>query len=197
MSLLHISYKMAGKMRGMISLNTSPQVNPYCQKMSKNKNLVCSKCYSIRIEKLRARGGIVKSWERNGEILSKDIIPIEYLPKFSKPIVRLHAHGELINETHYINFINLAEYNPQTTFVLWTKRKDLIKYKPPGNLILIYSNPVINKVITTLPKYFSKVFNVVDKKHAKSYNINCKRHCVQCLLCYTYNNTSIITERLK
>ena len=43
-----------------------------------------------------------------------------------RSIARFHSHGELINETHLINLVNIALHNPHCNFALWTKRFDII-----------------------------------------------------------------------
>ena len=144
------------------------------------------------------RKNCVNSFERNSEILSKSIIPDEYLPRVNNAFFRFSAHGELINLNHLVNLVNIVKKNPQTNFALWTKRKNLVKkyldeHKKPKNLILVFSNMLIGS-IAKLPKYFDKTFNNVygdDKK------INCFQNCLDCLLCYTKNDTETIIEKTK
>ena len=85
---------------------------------------------------------------------------------------------------------------------MWSKRFDLIKKffdnnQKPKNLILIYSNSKLNKPINKLPKYFDKSFNNVTKENKDNFNINCHSKCVDCLLCYTHNDTKTIIEKVK
>ena len=64
------------------------------------------------------------------------------------------------------------------------------KYGKPENLILIYSNEIIGE-IAKLPEYFDKTFNNVLKKDSSVY---CFQKCIDCLLCYTKNDTETIIE---
>ena len=67
--------------------------------------------------------------------------------------------------------------------------------KKPDNLILIYSNPKLNKPLEKLPKYFDKTFNNVT---TDSQEINCDGKCQECMMCYTLGNkTQTIIEKAK
>ena len=122
---------------------------------------------------------------------------------------RFHGHGELINMTHLWNFVQIARANPQTTFALWTKRKDFIKKMmtqqkytsipsgKPNNMILIYSNPKINCVQIEPPRFFDKVFNNVSVKGYKNENCTGQK-CIECLACYKKDSgIDSIIERVK
>lgn len=66
----------------------------------------------------------------------------------------------------------------------------------PSNVILIYSNPKVDKVIKTVPKGFHKVFNVVSSEEVAE--INCgARKCLECQRCYSFDTTSVIVEKKK
>ena len=87
-----------------------------------------------------------------------------------------------------------------TTFTLWTKRKNIVnkvlgKRRKPKNLILIYSNPHVDKLDVDLPKHFDKVFNNVSKH---TDEVNCSKKCLECMMCYTLGNkTTQIIEVIK
>ena len=70
--------------------------------------------------------------------------------------------------------INIVNKNKHCNFTLWSKRNDIIKKYfdkniKPKNLILIYSNPKLNKPMNKPPKYFDKTFNNVIKLSYKDY----------------------------
>ena len=166
---LHIS-KGAFKLEGINSLNTNTLTNDYCIKQNKKGiNIICNWCYSFTLLK-GFRSNMVKLLEKNSLLLSLFIIPDNFVLTVYTTIFRFHSHGELHNETHLINLINICNRNKHCTFTLWTKRNDLIKkyfdknnyLTSPSNLILIYSNPKINHVLKTVPKYFDKTFNNVN-----------------------------------
>jgi len=142
------------------------------------------------------------SWVKNGELLSKSIIPDNQLPFLNSAFIRFHAHGELINKIHAINLFNIAKKNPHARIGFWTKRKDIIgtiarsKYKIPGNVNLIYSNPKVDSVMTKVPKHFKSVFNVVEDDTETKINCGGKK-CMECMLCYKSRPCKIITEKLK
>ena len=196
--MLKIS-KMSGKLEGIPAINTDTTSNPFCQKMNKSdkKDLICVKCYSFKMLET-FRKNCVPVFQENGRILSGAVIPENELPFINSAVFRFSAHGELINETHLVNLMNLVKRNKLTTFTLWTKRKNLVnkyyrKYGKPENVIFIYSNPYIN-TIAKLPEYFDKTFNNVSEDKPE---INCHMKCKDCLLCYTKNDTETIIEKVK
>lgn len=198
--MLKIS-KMSGKLEGIPAVNTNTVTNKFCQEMAKCKNTICSECYSMNML-LTFRKSCQNAFEHNSKLLNEDIIPIKYLPFINTAFMRLSAHGELINMNMLINFVNLINKNSHCTFVLWTKRKDLInKYfdsnKKPTNLILIYSNAITNTQCKK-PKYFDKVFNVYKYGMQGKVKINCSgKKCIDCMLCYTKNKITVINELIK
>ena len=188
----------SGKMKGLNSLNTNTLTNEFCQKSSKKDNLICSMCYSVQQLKTY-RKNCQPSWENNSKLLSERIIDEFYLPQITDEIFRFNSHGELINDNHMINIINLVNKNYRTTFTLWTKRigivnKVLKEYKKPKNLILIYSSPILNSQCI-LPKNFDKVFTGFESDNE---NINCFGDCLDCRKCYDVNDTTThINEKIK
>jgi hypothetical protein len=171
----------------------------------KSNRIICQFCYSDYMLKTY-RKNMEPALQYNSDLLSsRDLTPEELrLPLVS--ILRINGHGELINLQHLHNIVQIALANPLCTLALWSKRKDFIKsyfdqegHKVPGNLILIYSNPIIDTVIRPdrLPKYFTKSFNAVDKdNHLEKQNCTGQK-CKDCLLCYTHNDTSTIVEAIK
>ena len=190
--------KMSGKLIGIPALNTDTTSNKYCIKMSKT-DTICGSCYSWNMLKT-FRKNSVPSFKRNSKFLSAEVHDPKYLLPVSSIIARFNGHGEIINEAHFINIINICKNQPNTTFTLWTKRKDIINkvckdYKLPKNLIMIYSNPVINTIMKKVPKHFHKVFNNVTNNSDK---INCIGKCIECLKCYNLKDkTEQIIEVVK
>lgn len=196
--------KMGGKLKGIAGINTSPLANPFCEAMSKNPDLICSKCYSRKMLQ-----GIRKKQEpamaRNTELLSSRVLPVEDLPKYTDhwKYGRFNGHGELVNVTHAINLLNIAKTNPHMVWGFWTKRPSLVRHAieevgKPDNVILVYSSPCIN-MESELPEGFDRVFTVYDKEHAEQVNINCGgKKCAECLLCYTKGNGVVsIKEKVR
>ena len=191
----------SGKMLGIPSLNTDTTSNKFCQGMynSTKENLICRECYSMSML-TTFRKNCKPKFLNNSKYLSEKIHPREYLPICPSNVGRFHSHGELINSTHLYNIINICHNQPMTTFTLWTKRKNIVtrvlkNRAKPKNLILVYSNPYVDKLDIKLPKHFDKVFNNVS---SKANNVNCEGKCLECMKCYTLGETTTqITEVIK
>tara|TARA_Y100000287_G_scaffold35927_1_gene27045 strand:- start:407 stop:1015 length:609 start_codon:yes stop_codon:yes gene_type:complete len=198
-NLINIS-KGSGKMENIHSINTNTLTNNYCIKQSKNKNSICNKCYSMKMLNTM-RKNCIPNFQQNSELLSKSIIHVDLLPNVLNAFFRFSSHGELINNNHLINLINICLKNKHCIFTLWTKRTDIInkvfkeKIKPK-NLILIFSNSKLNNPIKSPPKYFDKTFNNVSKDFDKT-KVNCFGKCQDCLVCYKHNNINQIVEYIK
>ena len=187
---------------GMMAINTNPLTNPFCGKMSTtgDDSVICGDCYSIAMLK-GSRKNCVPRFQAN-TLLLQQRIPKDYLPFLNLAYVRGHGHGELKNLWHYLNFSRLATKNPQTTVTLFTKRRSIVNqafklkgYKKPNNLILVYSNPIKDKVISEPPKHFDKVFNVTTSEHTAD---NCTgRKCIDCLNCYKHDGPKVLIEKVK
>ena len=173
-----------GKIEGIPSINTSPIGNAFCDIMKDSSLYVCRYCYARRM--LAYRPSARACYVRNGDILSRAVVPMDALPTINATYARFHSFGELINETHLENFVRIARKNRKTTFSLWTKRRDLVQnyrlmHGPfPRNMILVYSEWNIDPVSVEIPRGFHKVFVVVTDE-AK---VNCSMKCAQCLKCY-------------
>lgn len=191
--------RMSGKLKGISGINSNPLTNPYCQASSKKCDLVCSKCYSRKMLQT-FRSNAVPAFERNNKLLSSQGLTDDQIPRIKYDVVRFNAHGELINTQHLLNLFRIAKKYPKKQFTLWTKRSKLVQKqldKKPDNVILIYSNPVLNNIVQA-PKGFDKVFNVVEKDRGFDSMVNCgARSCAECMLCYTHNDVSIVVEHLK
>ena len=201
-STIHIS-KMTGKLDGFKAISSNTITNPYCikQNASSDNENICTKCYSHTMLK-SYRKNMQSSLERNSQALSNSILPSEELPSIMEAFFRFNAHGELINDTHLINLINIAIKNPHCNFALWTKRNDIIskyfdKNNKPSNLILIFSNSKISKLLSKPPKFFDKTFNnVLENEFVESQNCT-GQQCKNCLLCYKKNDVDTIIEKVK
>lgn len=196
-----ISKKMQGKMTGFWTLNTSPLDNMFCEAMSRNPKSVCYNCYSRRTLNTYAKQAR-KPWKRNGRILSSKLMDDADIPVINKEYFRFQSHGELINDTHYINLVRIAKANPDTIFLLPTKRIDIVnRHGKMGadNLVLSYSEPSLNNPVNKLPKGFDRRFSVFTKDYAKDHNIkiNCHgKRCMECLSCYN-GKTQFVNELVK
>jgi hypothetical protein len=186
-------------MKGLVSVNTSAQDNPFCREMHKDCNKVCSSCYSDKFERIRK---VMKEcFMRNGVTLSTTKVKPFTI---NHTIVRFDSFGELINRLHAINLFALARFNPNTQFTLWTKRPNLlVGLKKPANVIIIYSSPYKNvcaKNILDKYSFIDKVFTVYNLKYIRENDIqiNCgKKICIECKTCYSKNNITFVNEQIK
>ena len=199
--MLHVS-KPDGKLQGIKAIGTNTLNNTFCYKMNnvQDDKIICTKCYSWAMLQ-GFRKNVAEALQRNTEALSKTVLSYKDLPVIKDDVFRFQHHGELINMKHLKNLVNIARKNPDCTFALWTKRKDMVaKYVAtlPSNLILVYSNPRIDKVITKPPKHFHKVFNNVSPDNLTSQQNCTGQKCRDCMLCYSKNSgCNVIIEGVK
>jgi len=194
--------RMTGKLDGLAAINTNTLSNEFCQKQHAAGKTICGQCYSFRMLQ-QHRQNCVDPWERNSRKLSRPIPELEFaalVDQFKNlRFVRFHGHGELINFTHLHNFAAIARAVPGTVFALWTKRADLVRKlgerSRPDNLILVYSNPRIDRVRALPPPGFQKVFNNTTRSDPRD---NCTgRKCLDCLNCYQSSGPTSIVEIVK
>ncbi len=190
--------KMSGKLEGIQAINTNTTTNEFCIKESQKKDpkRICGKCYSIGMLSTY-RKNCAPAFQRNSDILASDAEFI--LPRTSGAFVRFHGHGELINEQHFRNFCAIAEDNKHSTFALWTKRVDYVRpnlHLVPDNMILVYSNPIVDRIMTKPPRGFDRVFNNVSQEFDGEANCTGQK-CMDCLLCYKRDTTKVIIEHEK
>ena len=194
--------KMSGKLLGLDAINSNTLSNEFCQKEHKSpvQNKICKICFSFAMLE-SYRGNCIPNFENNSVALSTMIHKDFSYLRFRNDIARLHGHGELINQTHLHNFVSMVKHFPHITFALWSKRTDIIrKYfktnEIPDNLILVYSNPIIDKVMFKPPRPFHKVFNNVSASYNKYVNCTGQK-CNECRLCYRFDTENVIIEHKK
>ncbi len=187
---------MSGKLAGFQAINTNTLSNSFCSLM-RQTDAICSACYSAAMLS-GSRKNCVPAFEHNSALLSGSPLTDRQLPVINARYFRFHGHGELINATHLENLYRIAEHNPGTMFALWTKRRALIRLgrARPANLILIYSNPSLQKVMRKAPARFDKVFNNVPKDYTGAANCTGQK-CAECLACYTRDGADVIVEHAK
>jgi hypothetical protein len=156
--------------------------------MAQHSEFVCSHCYARRLEGFRE--SLTEKLVSNTEILTSKKLEESEIPKILDRYFRFDSFGELANSTQLENYISIAEANPETTFALWTKRSDLIELvgpKIPKNLVLVYSEPLINpsEAMKNAWDYFLDCgFDWIFAVTTDSAKVNCSRKCIECLRCY-------------
>jgi len=198
---------MSGKMKDIPALNTSPLNNSFCVGMHESKNeSICSHCYSVKALK-GYRKNCDDRFRENGDVLTSgpvQVRDVETLPPVR--IARFSGHGELHDAQHLKNLYQIAEWYPETTFALWTKRNSIVRmvgierleqglWPCPDNVVLVYSNGNIDQIDDTPPPGFHKVFNNTSTLTAAD---NCTgKKCAQCLNCYSRKGPVSIVEKIK
>ena len=215
MQKVHIS-NLNGKLQDFQAISVNTLTNEFCQDMhnTKRSDVICKKCYSFAtLESKRFGSNLENALQRNSDLLSKPLDK-DCIPFINAAYFRFNAHGELINRTHFENYILIARHNPNCRFALWTKRKDIvnlvkrdlakIKIPFPDNLILVWSNPIVDDVHFVAPPYFDYVFNNVTKEQPVSeiletfmYQPCTGQKCKDCLNCYDFGNKPCIIEKVK
>lgn len=204
---LHFSI-MEGKLDGIGSLSTSCMCNPICLKRMEHEDWICRYCYSVRHQKYRK--SLKDHIDRNYEILQSRI-PDDKIPFTPYAFVRLEAFGDIGSSTHLINYVEICNRNPQSTFALWTKNYGYLesvfsKIKKPENLVLVVSSPKINEELDPVilnrveeVVHIDVLFTVYDKEHWESTPIEtrCGMKCIKCLKCYTRHADTIKISELK
>ena len=197
---------LTGKMDGFCSISTSPTCNKYCQLYRLDPDKICSKCYSCAA--MEYRKSFLEKLIQNSLLLQERILDYTELPIIFLPFYRFESHGDAANEIQVINYFNICEKNPNTTFSVWTKNPNLYKnaieagHDKPKNLIIVLSSHYLN-VVADPSKYdfIDIVFTVFTASYAIENNIviNCGgQKCINCLRCYTRHNGVIyINEMLK
>ncbi len=197
---------MSGKLAGLLALNTDTTTNEFCIKRHSRKalNNICAKCYSFAML-LKHRKNCVPKFQRNSEFLSRVELKFTDVPVINQAWVRFSGHGELINALHFANLCTIARKNPHCNFALWTKRVTIVrnhKGQIPPNLILVFSNPTIGKIIDP-PRGFHKSFNNVNTGSTEIAQGSLHRHdctgqkCIDCLACYHHNGKTVLIENVK
>ncbi|MFA5103512.1 MAG: hypothetical protein WC525_10235 [Candidatus Thermoplasmatota archaeon] len=182
--------KMTGKLEFFRAINADPGSNPFCQSMHSNPNLICHHCYSMHLLDT-ARKSCRPAFARNSSLLSEMRITRDQVIQFYPgEHVRMLAHGELVNDLMFENLCALSTWFPQTRFLMWTKRKDIVQRNMgiiPDNMRIIYSSPLINPSGVRIPSGFNGVFNVFTNDYVLQHGIpiNCHGKCIECMRCYT------------
>lgn len=207
LSPIAVSDNMSGKMLHIPSISSNTLLNPNCNRYRTIAGSICEKCYAKNT--LSRYKSVRDNASDNYNLLTSGILDLDLLPKFDSrltKIVRLESFGDIANEYHLINFVNICNLSSDVTFVLWTKNPHIVKavfdnMPKPENLIIIQSSLFMNEVIERANEYIDKVFVVwssEEKANENGCTINCgSRDCFGCLRCYANHNYEVIHELLK
>jgi hypothetical protein len=199
---IHFTLNHTGKMAGMQSLSSSCICNPACIARMKDENSICYYCFSAAMH--NRYSALAACLEKNSSVLSSRLFELFELPMINAAFFRFESFGDLGSVTQARNYIRIAKRNPWTRFALWTKNPGYLaaairEEGKPENLNVILSSPYMNTPCDASRwPFVDKIFTVYDKDHQANVNINCGyRKCLDCLLCYTKNDVTVINESLK
>ena len=225
----HVS-NLRGKLEKFKAMGNNTKKNGFCyEKFLEGKRQndiagkivnVCGVCYSHASMDSYMKN-LPLSLDKN-EILAEKVLNDNEIKQFHflQSFFRFNHHGELLTESvddngvivkrfpkfnMIENYCRIAEYNPHCTFALWTKRSDIIKKffdkrNKPKNLIIVFSNTKVDKIVYKIPKHFDKVFNNVNGDNYKEIQNCTGQKCKDCLRCYKHSSkqeNNIIIEKIK
>lgn len=215
---LYISHPQ-GKMHDIPAITESCLCNDFCACMAKKSSTVCAHCYAQN--SLKWETAAREHYARNTQLLSESIIPESMLPRIYSDIARFETHGDWVNLNSAINEMNIAKFNPNTHFTVWTKRADLLfklakaGYQQPRNLHIKLSSPRLNHELPQTVKeklasygWTVSYFTVVSLAHLQEQYtkedlqtkniITCGgRDCRSCMRCYGPHPKEDVVELLK
>ena len=185
----------SGKMSGIPSINTSALCNSICEQRRKDSDTVCANCYACNY--LSYRKTLREKCERNHVFYTTKALSKEDIPTINNKYFRFESFGELENVQQLANYNEIAWYNSDTLFTLWTKNMHIVREFLAveciaDNLHIIASSRFVNvSDMEYYKKNYSGMFNAVFTVYTKEYasknniNINCgSKNCLDCLLCY-------------
>lgn len=152
---IHYTTKHGGKMKGVVSVSTDINSNPFCQARQGNPDCICAKCYAESMMDdtrgvYRRNNGPFKA---NTEILCGRLLTDEELPVINPavfPLFRVQSFGDVRNVTECLNYFKMARRNPQVRFAFWTKNiailaKAVAIAGKPENVQIVLSSERINE----------------------------------------------------
>lgn len=212
--LIQTEHSETSKMAGIPSFSTCCLLNPACLKRMMDGLSVCAHCFSNAL--LKIRSGLKRTTSQNFTVLNRQEILEAAKVKWTKKMLelnpdkltRIESFGDVASVLQAINYIRIAQANPDCRFAAWTKNlnfwvKAFKKVGKPRNLTLVYSSVELNKpdVIPEWAKeWVDHRFTVYTAEFLAEHGIvsNCAGvSCATCKRCY-YNGTAFdIIELLR
>jgi hypothetical protein len=181
------------KLGGVMNVSTSPR--KCCP-----KDVPCATegCYALKAYRLYP--GTRKAWNRNARIAKRH--PDSYFGQIAarvakaKPrLFRYHVAGDILSEDYLRGMCRIADQNPNTHFLAFTKAFDIVNHYEdlesiPGNLVIVFSawpgmnfqNPHNHRVAWMQDGTETRV-----PKDA----IQCPGNCETCGLCYELSRLGV------
>jgi hypothetical protein len=161
--------------------------------------LCAPKCYARRL--CGRRKSVLKAWERNSRIIRADLDSFMrqlsgWLLWRSPKFFRWHVGGDFLSMEHLKGAFKLAKENPDTLFLAFTKRYDLLDNvsKTPDNFVLTLSAWNGMDFDTKLAKRFPVAWcydekNIDSRIPKKSFK--CQGDCASCKVCFMAKEAEI------
>ena len=216
-SAVYVSDNMSGKLSGIPAISTNCTINSRCmanaEKQKDGFTNICKECFAQST--IDQYDSLSINLTKNYALLTSDILDLSDLPIFGNVrYVRLEAFGDLDNVIQAINYLHIAQINPEVNFALWTKNPDILdkavgEVGKPENITLIVSSQFINCVESADYDWIDHIFTVWSDRETAEANghcVNCRaivngkeqNSCMMCKKCYSKKNTTFyINELLK
>lgn len=207
-----ITRNHTGKMTGLLSTSTAPQLNPFCRINCQRKGSPCEHCFSLRQQKRYKEQA--NKLEQCFEFYTTEEISPAAVPFINCCYFRFEAFGDICTPLQFKNYTTIAKKNPACSFALWTKNPKIIKEALeiygniiPRNLIIIYSSPMLNikvnlEQLQKVYPFINKTFTVYKKPEdvqKAGERVNCGGlRCEACgFQCYKKSTSKAKNERIE
>ncbi len=154
----------------------------FCKKMREsnkdNEKFICNYCYDFSQEQFKLNS-------LNRHSLNLLIMKtVEFTEEECKTlscnvteIMRINSSGDIENLIHCKNMFRLCKVCNYSFCAMWSKNVSIVQKTveligKPSNLILIYSNPIIDGDIKNPPKYFDYTFTVYSTEEKLMEAVN-------------------------
>ena len=212
--LVQTEHAIGSKMEGVPSISTCCLSNPACLARMRMGEAVCAQCFANSL--LSIRNGLKLTTTRNYHILNTSVIKKAPMIKWTRKmlqinhtrIVRIESFGDVASVQQAINYIRIAQANPDCNFAAWTKNlwfwvQAFRKVGKPKNLTLVFSSLRINE-ISAIPEWAREWvdhrFTVFTKEFLDAHGMcsNCAGiSCASCQKCYRNDTDFDIIEILR
>lgn len=169
-------------------------------KLRKVKGSICSKCYARK--GFYVMTNVKNAYEKRLEAIEKPhwtrcMVSLLWSPEVSKvPFFRWHDSGDVQDEKHLEKIYSVCRQTPHLKHWLPTKEAWVLKRKPPKNLVVRLSLPMIDQLPAKGAKFLSAASY---SKGFKLPELHCPamsqgNQCRDCRACWDSANKHIAHE---
>lgn len=174
---------------GNIKLGNIPNIS-FPPEVTCNKKAACRKyCYSKKAWRLYPQVRI--AWTEN--LIYYMLMPNkffnevdEFLTKHKPKYFRFNCAGDFLNSGYLLKMVGLARKHPDTNFLAFTKKYNLIPedLNLPDNLSLVISSVWNLDIPSRLQNYPKSFVNLPEEKKIPKEIRKCKKSCKMCYQCW-------------